>query len=115
MRRIFLLEQTDKKTLWKSRIQDYRSSNEQVADWCNRHGVTSGQLWYWIKKLKKESAEHLENTHPKPNWVSLHVKPSVPQDRTALVVVIGAARLEVPQGVDQKLLADVVTVVRRLC
>ncbi|WP_134687510.1 IS66 family insertion sequence element accessory protein TnpA [Brevibacillus migulae] len=49
------MAQTDKKTLWKTRIEDYRSSTEQVAAWCERHNVTSGQLWYWMKKLKNES------------------------------------------------------------
>ncbi len=57
----------------------------------------------------------MEITPAKQNWVSLHVEPSVPQARAGLVVVIGEARLEIPQGVDQKLLEDVVTVLRRLC
>jgi len=34
------MTQEERKEVWIARIQDYWSSGERAATWCERHGVT---------------------------------------------------------------------------
>lgn len=67
---------------WIALINDYRSSGERVAVWCQRHQVTSKQLYYWMAKLKKAD----QQTPPAggPRWVALSVEEASPRSRTWL-------------------------------
>ena len=100
--------------LWISRISDYRASGECVATWCERHQVTSKQLWYWMAKLKRAG---LLQTPPasKPQWTSLRMDETVPDGTSPILIRVGAATIEVRAGFEPSLFADVVRALKALC
>ncbi|WP_083910399.1 IS66 family insertion sequence element accessory protein TnpA [Effusibacillus pohliae] len=109
------MTQTELRELWSTRIKDYRASGERVATWCERHGVTPRQLWYWLRKLKK-TEQHPESSRLR--WIPVHVD-ETSSDGTSgpssLLVKVGSATIEVRPGFDPALFADVVRTLRSLC
>lgn len=101
--------------LWMSRIKDYqsRSSEERMADWCDRHQVTRHQLWYWIRKLKK--AEQPTASASRSQWVSVSLDETASDECSPILVRVGGATIEVRPGFDLTLFADVVRTLKTLC
>lgn len=107
------MTQDERIAIWRSRINDYRTSNEGAATWCERHQVTPRQLWYWMRKLRKLDEQTPAAGHPQ--WVSLHVNDLVSDSVAPVAVRIGAATIEVRSGFDPSLLAAVVRTLKTLC
>lgn len=97
---------------WHSRIQDYCSSGESAATWCQRNEIPPRQLWYWIRKFK--NADVPKQASPKLPWASVHIDESS-SDEAPLIVKVGFASIEVRPGFDASLLTDVVRTLRALC
>lgn len=107
------MTQEEIRHVWIDRIKDYRSSGERVATWCERHGVTNRQLWYWMRKLKRLDQQHLPNE--KPQWVSMDVDETTTDTSSSLLVKVGSATIEIRPGFEPSLLADVVRALKALC
>lgn len=99
--------------LWLSRINDYRASGERVADWCERHQVTSHQLYYWMQKLKKADQQTPSASGPK--WVALSLDETGSDQAAPILVRIGALAVEVRPGFEPGVLAEVVRTLKSLC
>jgi transposase-like protein len=109
------MTQTELRELWSTRIKDYRASGERAAIWCERHGVTPRQLWYWMRKLKK--AEH-QSEKAQPQWIPVHMDDSssdITSGPSSLRVQVGSVTIEVRPGFDPILFADVVRTLKSLC
>ncbi|MCM3625123.1 helix-turn-helix domain-containing protein [Brevibacillus borstelensis] len=107
------MTEEERREVWIARIQDYRSSGEQAATWCERHGVTPRQLWYWMKKL--QPAEKQKQAIRQPKWIPVHLDETSHDGSSSLLVKVGSATIEVRPGFDPSLLADVVRVLKALC
>ncbi|HEY3363453.1 MAG TPA: hypothetical protein VGK74_00100 [Symbiobacteriaceae bacterium] len=70
--------------LWISRIKDYRASGERVTAWCERNQVTSHQLFYWMRKLKK--ADQQTPSASEPRWVALSLEGTTPAEAPPILV-----------------------------
>lgn len=100
--------------LWAARIQEYRASEERAADWCRRHQVSLRQLYYWMDKLKR--AGHVAAPATGPRWVSFTVQDSgADAEAPPIVVRVGHATVEVRQGFDPDVLAEVIRTLKAVC
>ncbi|HEY3366806.1 MAG TPA: helix-turn-helix domain-containing protein [Symbiobacteriaceae bacterium] len=99
--------------LRNSRINDYRASGERVAAWCERHQVTSHQLFYWMRKLKK--ADRQTPSASEPKWVALSLEGTTPDAAPPILVRVGTVAVEVRVGFEPSVFADVVRTLKTLC
>lgn len=99
--------------LWASRISDYRSSGERVADWCARHQVTPHQLYYWLQKLKKADQQSPVTSGPK--WIAVSLEGTTEAEATPILVKVGTVAVEVRAGLEPAVLAAVVRTLKTLC
>lgn len=100
--------------LWKARIHDFRTSSESATAWCKRHQVSRAQLYHWLRKLNQ--AGQPAPAAARPNWVALTVKEPAPGETAPPIVVrVGAITVEVRDGFDPGVLAEVLRTVQALC
>ena len=58
-------------------INECRSSGMTDIDWCREHGIAVSTFYYWVKQLRKESAQIPEpayghSEHPRPRKEKVH-------------------------------------------
>ncbi|MGI6284875.1 helix-turn-helix domain-containing protein [Neomoorella humiferrea] len=94
--------------LWETRIAEYKKSGQSVREWCASYeGVSSRQLWYWLRKYKNQDGV----TRGKANRglpVEISNQSFIEEDHT-LLVKIGPVNIEVRPGFDPALLSQVVS------
>lgn len=63
-------------------INECRPSGMTDIDWCCEHGIAASTFYYWVKQLRKESAQipepaygHSENPRPRQNVVPIDIIP----------------------------------------
>ncbi|GGJ81527.1 hypothetical protein GCM10008982_33730 [Anoxybacillus voinovskiensis] len=97
---------------WEQRIAAYRASGLTQATWCERNGVKIHQLKYWLKRIEGSNA----TPTPSTKWASVvMVDPSSDNNEDSIQVKIGECSIEVKQGFNPSLFADVVKVLKTLC
>jgi len=69
-RRSYTMAQIDKRIEWKTRLNTWKLSKLSVAKWCKEQGIDPNQMYYWIRKFKKE-------TMPSESFSSKHQRLSV--------------------------------------
>ncbi len=95
---------------WEQRIADYRASGLSRAKWCQQNSLKAHQLKYWLKRMEDPTV----SSKPSTTWTSVvMVNPS--SDDGSIQVKIGECSIEVKQGFNPSLLADVVKVLKTLC
>lgn len=99
--------------VWTARVNDWRSSGERVATWCERHGIGRSQFYYWLRKLSK--TEGSGSVAPSAQWVSLHLEEPAVAEQPPILVKIGAAIIEVRPGFEPEVLAGVFKALQGLC
>jgi len=105
---------TERRQQWKARIEAYKASGLSAREFCRQQNITTRQLYYWIRKeTLKEQAGNTVQWLP----VSLSSKEdiSLSDFLTVLTVKVGPAVIEVREGVNEKLLLQVVKVLSALC
>jgi len=98
---------------WALRVAAFKASGQSASAWCVAHDLPPHQLWYWLRKHKSEDTP----TVMPPQWLSVEVgelEHSSAQ-RSALIVRVGQATLEVKPGFNPTLLTDVVRILAALC
>lgn len=50
---------SNKSELWRSRIDDYRSSGLSAKEWCSGNSLSYSTLCYWISKFKKKQEDEI--------------------------------------------------------
>ncbi|WP_089610477.1 IS66 family insertion sequence element accessory protein TnpA [Dehalobacterium formicoaceticum] len=99
------MTKVEKCQMWKSRVNEFKSSGQTATAWCTAHELKINQLRYWMRKFKSES----KSAEKKMQWLSVEIgglEVSEPQE--ALPVRVGKATIEVRPGFNPKLLSDVV-------
>jgi hypothetical protein len=94
----FFMTKVERQNIWVSRIAEFKASGQSVPAWCTAHDVNPNQLWYWLRKENKASAE--------TTWLPLDLSDADFQN--SLLVRVGQIAVEVKPGFDPKLLLDVV-------
>ena len=96
---------------WEQRIADYRASGLTRAQWCRQNGLKDHQLKYWIKRIEGSTAQSKSST----TWASVVMVDSPSHEESFIQVKIGGCSIEVKQGFNPSLFADVVKVLKSLC
>lgn len=91
----------EKVTLWRRRYDEYKAGGLRRRELCRRFKVKLSTLDYWFARLRRE-------TRPE-GLVELK---GMTADSTAAngltLVMASGVRLEIPQGCDMRLLAEVI-------
>ncbi|MGG5252531.1 IS66 family insertion sequence element accessory protein TnpA [Neobacillus sp. SM06] len=96
---------------WEQRIASYRASGLTQAKWCEINDLKVHQLKYWLKRIEGSNAK----PNPSTKWTSVVIEdPSISQE-DSLQVKIGEFSIEVKQGFNPSLFADVVRTLKTLC
>ena len=97
----------DLSSLWRSRLEQCKSSGMTVKAWCETQGCSLNQYYYWKRRFSVSTA----NLATPSQWVQVNV---VETDTTpAINLYIGQARIEVQQGFNPTLLQEVVAAIGR--
>lgn len=96
------MTKAERKSLWETRVAQYRASAQSASAWCAENKVSLCQLYYW---LKKNGAQ--------PVWIPVEIKES--SGESSLCVRVGRAAIEVKAGFDPELLLKVVQTLGALC
>lgn len=98
---------------WAARIEDYKTSGQTMAAWCNINGCNIEQLKYWLRKFKNASILEAESVPVRWTPLSANDLPAFPS--STLIVRVGPTRIELEPGFNEKLLLTVVKALQPLC
>jgi hypothetical protein len=122
---------------WVARVREWAESGRTASEFAEGQGYAASTLRYWASRLRTKEpgsaaasavAEELSGYPPRVRLVRVHrtaretpeasqttvptPSPQSASSTAALVIALGAARIEVRQGFDARLLSDVVEALR---
>lgn len=102
-------------------INECRSSGMTDSDWCREHGIAVSTFYYWVKQLRRESAQipepaygHSEHPRPRQDVVPIDIIPEhfplqynnpSPDTYHTLEIILGSATIRVSDKTDPELLS----------
>jgi hypothetical protein len=92
------------RSVWMTRMAEFKASGQSVTDWCAEQGLKPSQLWYHLRKEKGPA----ETTQ----WLPLDIGENT---ESSVTVRVGQVGVEVRPGFDPKLLLSVVITLVGLC
>jgi hypothetical protein len=99
-------DKNDKLTFWKRKLQEYRKSGLSRRAFSEQNGVTKSTMDYWFARIRKgQRAKEL---------VEVKSTSVVIQNPSLQVVVADKYRIELHQGFDPVLFAEVVKTLESL-
>lgn len=126
----------ERKLLWEKRILDYLSSDLTVDEWCDKNHVSSGSLFTWLRRFRKEdpnrfppkrkacaakrgdwieiSSKELAVSTTQSELCSAHTvypKANLAANSTSIVVAIGKAVVAIPPKANREDIANTLEVV----
>ncbi|TYQ12635.1 UNVERIFIED_CONTAM: hypothetical protein Cloal_3661 [Acetivibrio alkalicellulosi] len=92
--------------MWRDIVEQFKKSGQNQTQWCKNNNVNLRSFNKWYNYFKKNNKETQD-------WVPLKVVED--QSNTTLNIKIGNAIIEVSEGFNSKLLAEVVKVIGLTC
>jgi hypothetical protein len=92
---------------WNKRISDFRASGQSMKSWCEENKVTPRRMYYWMSKLNTKKV-----TGDSITWMPIAINEPA---ECGLKIQIGQAVITVKPGFDQRLLVDVIRVIKAIC
>jgi hypothetical protein len=93
-------------SLWRQRRREYLQSGLSRKAFCERHGIKKTTLDYWFARTREpEKAKGFVELRPEPTG-----RPNTP----LAVVVADKYRIEIADGFDHGLLAEILAALGRL-
>jgi hypothetical protein len=92
---------------WDALIKDYRMSGKTGTQWCQDNGFKIHQLRWQITKRQKK----INNSSDPVQWIPLQMSDN---QYNPIIVRIGGAEIEIQEGFNQALFAEVVDTLRIL-
>lgn len=111
-------------SLWLERIRACKSSGLSVKEWCKQNGLTDKNYYYWMRKIKREAFETLqEQTSIREvpfQEKTVFSKVSLPvsyteSTGTAAVLHINGMRIEIQNGASANTIQVLLSTVQTLC
>jgi len=98
---------------WLQLAREFQSSGMTRGQYCKQKQIRPFQLDYWRKRLRKPGLAVRSSTK---SWISLQIKHDQAIDhQSGILLRIGRLTIEVRQGFDRDLLAEVIRVVGPVC
>lgn len=106
------MTKVERRAMWEERVQAYGTSGQSVAAWCRERNIAEHQMRYWLQRLTPKQADPVD-----AQWLTLGVAEpgSSPTASAGVLIHVGRCTIEVRQGVDRSLLADVAQVLLSQC
>ncbi len=101
----------ERRQQWEERVIAYRSSGQNVREWCAANDVKPERMWYWLRQAKSQGGKEQSTA-----WLQAVVSSgTVPGEGAGLVVRVGKASVEVRPGFDPDLLRAVIRALSAIC
>lgn len=98
------------------------------SDWCREHGIAVSTFYYWVKQLRRESAQipepaygHSEHPRPRQDVVPIDIIPEhfplqynnpSPDTYHTLEIILGSATIRVSDKTDPELLSRTLQILK---
>ena len=99
----------EQKKEWQAKIALYKASGKNQSMWCRENGVNLRNFNRWYNKLRRETS----STPTIQGWVPIQIAER--SQEPSLTLEIGKVRLDVQEGFNPSLLAEVVKVLGTIC
>ena len=106
------------------RIKNCKASGLLVKDWCRQNGLSDKTYYYWMRKIKKEAFDSIQEQHVFSvptvrkktvfSEVVLPVSHCEPKD-TAAILYINGIRIEIQNGAGAGTIQALLSSIRSLC
>ena len=90
---------------WEEMIAEYKASGISAEKWCSKKGITKSVLYKWMSRISKTKASASE-----PLWVEI----AAPEVFSDISLKYKEISIDIKQGYNKSLLADVLKVVMNL-
>lgn len=107
---------------WKNIITECRSSGMPVYRWCKENGICEQTYYKYLKKLREQELSTLSlalnSPHeemPSTSFKKLEVQPQPSCSKTAVVVHLKNASVEVNDGASQQTIQAVLLALQNIC
>ena len=111
-------------SLWIERIRACKSSGLSVKEWCKQNGLTDKNYYYWMRKIKREAFETLQEQasaeeipfQEKTVFSKISLPVSYTESNgTAAVLHINGIRIEIQNGASTNTIHALLSTVQTLC
>ena len=99
---------------WTILIKERMNSDMTVKEWCHSKNIKESQYYYWLKTLRRDEADRMEQKRQTPPFVEL---PTVYQeqnfqlDRAAAIIRKGDISIEITESAPSGFIAKVMEAV----
>ena len=111
-------------SLWLERIRACKSSGLSVKEWCKQNGLTDKNYYYWMRKIKREAFETLQEQasveeipfQEKTVFSKISLPVSYTESTgTAAILHINGIRIEIQNGASANTIHALLSTVQTLC
>ena len=105
---------------WRLLIQTCQQSGQTVVNWCEENNINIKTYYYWLRKLRKLELCTKELPVPVPEekpvvFKQLEVAAPLPNTRTAVIIRLPQATLEIADGASQQTIQAVLLALQGVC
>lgn len=112
-----------KLALWTGRIRECKASGLTVKEWCRQNGLGDKSYYYWMRKIKKEAFEALQEQLVLPAPVmqeqavfsEIRLPKQTISEGTAAIIHINGVRMEIQNGACAQTIQSLLASVQGLC
>lgn len=123
MNQLTIASHNHKVQLWTSRIQECRTSNQTVSDWCSENDISIKSYYYWMRKIKSEvfealPAERKSKVLPQKrdnSFAEVTLIEKSRADTCAARIHVSGLLLEIQNGADSQTVEHILQAIRKLC
>lgn len=107
-------------SLWIERIKHCRASGLTVHQWCQQNGLNIKTYYYWMRKIKREAFEALQEPAVLPATKNIFTEISLNDsytgpENTAAILYINGFRIEIQNGAGAQTIQALLSSVQSLC
>ena len=92
---------------WMTIIKAFKASGINLTTWCRENGICKGSIYPYIKKFDTSDEPREQK------WGSIKIPKNI--EASSITLKVGAIAIDIKNGVDKETLADVLSVIMKLC
>lgn len=103
---------------WTGLIAECQASDQTVKAWCKQHDISDKTYYYWLRKVRKQTMEQAGISAAKEEPVTfkpLKINPVSTGIRTAAIVHLPGATIEICEGASQQTVETVLLALKTIC
>lgn len=94
---------------WEEKIVKFKESGQSQSQWCRENGVNLRTFNVWYNRLKKQTTSKPDTV----SWFPVNIIEKAPLK--TITLKINGATIDISEGFDPKLLAEVIKVLGAIC